>query len=232
MSDVITGLSSMATRLLVADLAEEIGRRHHLAVAFTSEGGVDVARRVREGAVADLLVLGSEAMRALEEESLLVPGTRRPLFVSQMVAAVPAAVSSPSLSSEADLRELLIGADRIAYSTGPSGIALLDLVDRWGLTETLRGRLVQAPPGTPVGSMLADGEADLGFQQYSELMGVDGIRLLGPLPGETARSTVFAGAVLASSSRPDLAGRVLALFGDAAMDAVVQSRGMTPARPA
>lgn len=229
MSDVIVGLSSMATRLLVADLAEEIGRRHHIAVSFTSGGGVEVARQVREGARADLLVLGDATMGALESEGLVVPGTLRPLFVSHSVAAVPDDSPAHSLTDEAELRELLVGASRIAYSTGPSGAGLLDLIDRWGLTETLRGRLVQAPPGVPVGSLLGNGEADLGIQQFSELMDVEGIRILGPLPGEAAVSTTFTGGVLSVSTQPQLAGSVLALLGSPDVAPLVESRGMSPA---
>jgi molybdate transport system substrate-binding protein len=209
-SDVISGLSSMATRLLVVDLAEEVGRRHGIAVVFSSAGGVEVARSVRDGAQADVLVLGSAAMRALEEERLLVPGTVRALFVSQVVAAVPAESST----------------------AGPSGTGLLDLVERWGLADSLRGRLVQAPPGVPVGSLLARGEADLGFQQHSELMDVPGIRLLGPLPGEAALSTTFDGAVLEASVQPDRARQVLTLLGDVAMGPIVGARGMALATPA
>ncbi len=231
MSDVIRGLSSMATRLILADLAGEIGRRHHIEVSFTSEGGVEVARKVRAGVQADLLVLGATAMRALAEEGLLVAATVRPLLVSQVVAAVPAASSAGPLSAETELRELLVAADRIAYSTGPSGTGLLVLLERWGLVETLRGRLVQAPPGVPVGSLLANGEADLGFQQRSELMDVAGIRLLGPLPGEAALSTTFVGAVLAGSAQPELARTVVGLLADPANAAVVESRGMSPAPP-
>ena len=231
-SDVISGLSSMATRLLVVDLAEEVGRRHGIAVVFSSAGGVEVARSVRDGAQADVLVLGSAAMRALEEERLLVPGTVRALFVSQVVAAVPAESSTAAPSREGDLRDLLMAAGRIAYSTGPSGTGLLDLVERWGLADSLRGRLVQAPPGVPVGSLLARGEADLGFQQHSELMDVPGIRLLGPLPGEAALSTTFDGAVLEASVQPDRARQVLTLLGDVAMGPIVGARGMALATPA
>ena len=176
MSDVIRGLSSMATRLLVADLAEEIGRRHGILVSFTSAGGVEVARAVREGAQADVLVLGSAAMEPLGSQGLLVPGTMRPLFVSEVVAAVPAGAMAGPLAGPDDLRDLLLAAGRIAYSTGPSGTGLLELLERWALLGSLRDRLVQAPAGVPVGSLLARGEADLGFQQRSELMDVSGVR--------------------------------------------------------
>jgi len=229
-TEEICGLSSMATRQLLTELCGLLGREHGLDVAFTSAGGVEVARRVREGAEADLLVLAEAAMAALDAEGLLVGATLRPLFVSEVVAAVPASAAAAPLAAEGDLRAALVAAGCIAYSTGPSGTALLALVERWGLTEEVGARLVQAPPGVPVGSLLAEGRADLGFQQRSELTGVPGVQVLGPLPGAAAIRSTFSGAVLAASRRPAAAARALDLLvaNDAA--SVVRACGMEPVR--
>jgi molybdate transport system substrate-binding protein len=225
----VTGLSSMATRSLLTDLGIDIGRRHGIAVGFTSAGGVQVAQRVREGAPVDLVVLAAEVMDTLGSDGLLVPGTLRPLFESQVVAAVPVGTAAPALASEDDARTALANAGRIGYSTGPSGSAVLALLERWDLKEDLRDRLVQAPPGVPVGALLASGQADLGFQQLSELMDAPGVRVLGPLPGVAAISSTFTGAVLATSTRWSLAARVLILLSDDAAAATVAAHGMTVA---
>jgi molybdate transport system substrate-binding protein len=226
-TDGVTGLSSMATRLLLVDLAADIGRMHRIAVTFTSAGGVEVAQRVRDGAPADLLVLAAPAMEALESDGVLAPGTVRPLFVSPVVAAVPAGRTSPAWVTEDDVRATVANAGRVGYSTGPSGSALLALLERWGLRDELQDRLVQASPGVPVGSLLASGDADLGFQQLSELLDAPGVRVLGPLPGGAAISSTFSGGVVATSVQPELAARVLRLLSDDAVAATVASRGMT-----
>lgn len=223
----VTGLSSMATRALLADLAAELAQGHGVVVRFTAAGGVEVADRVRRGAVADVLVLADGAMRSLEAEGLLIPETLRPLFVSHVVAAVPDAASDLPLATEEDLRAALVAARRIACSTGPSGTALLDLIERWDLTDQLADRLVQAPPGEPVGSLLARGEADLGFQQQSELTGVDGVRVLGPLPGDAEIRSTFTGGVLSTSSNPIVAREVLALLDSPTVADSARRRGMT-----
>nr|WSX48779.1 substrate-binding domain-containing protein [Streptomyces sp. NBC_00974] len=226
MNGVISGLSSMATRPLLAELSEHIRLVHGLPVRFEAAGGVEIARRVREGAEADLLVLAEGALTALEEEGYLLAGTARPLWISQVVAAVPAGSPVPALDSDSDLRAVLRSAKKIAYSTGPSGTALLDLIGRMGLADALAGRLVQAPPGVPAGSLLSCGRADLAFQQHSELMDLPGVVIAGPLPGDTAISSTFSGGVLTSASHPGPALEVLDLFGSDTGAKTARARGM------
>ncbi|MEV6953836.1 substrate-binding domain-containing protein [Streptomyces sp. NPDC051183] len=229
MNRVICGLSSMATRPLLAELSEQIGLVHGLPVRFEAAGGVEIARRVREGAEADLLVLADGALTALEEEGHLLAGTARPLWTSQVVAAVPTGSPVPVLDSDSDLRDVLRSARKIAYSTGPSGTGLIELIGRLGLADALDGRLVQAAPGVPAGSLLSSGRADLAFQQHSELMDLPGVVIAGPLPGDTAISSTFGGGVLASAREPDLALEVLGLFGSDTGSRAARTRGMRAA---
>ncbi|MFJ5710824.1 substrate-binding domain-containing protein [Streptomyces sp. NPDC093105] len=225
----LVGLSSMATRPILADLSEHLRLAHGTPVRFESAGGVEIARRVREGAEADLLVLAAGALTALEREGHVRPGSVRPLWISQVVAAVPAGAPAPALDTVGDLRAALTSARGVAYSTGPSGTALLDLLDRLGLAGTLAGRLVQAPPGVPAGSLLSTGAADLAFQQHSELMDLPGVTVLGPLPGDTAITSVFSGGVLGSAADPERALAVLGLLGSREASRLAGARGMTPA---
>ncbi|WP_035870501.1 substrate-binding domain-containing protein [Kitasatospora cheerisanensis] len=228
---MIVGLSSMATRPVLTELSAHLGDAHGVPVRFESAGGVEVARRVRAGAAADLLVLAEGALAELAAEGLLLAGTVRPLWVSQVVAAVPEGAAVPPLGTESELRAALLSAGSIAYSTGPSGTALLALIGRLGLAGALAGRLVQAPPGVPAGSLLAAGRADLAFQQRSELTGLPGVRVLGPLPGDAAIDSVFGGGVLASSARPDRARAVLDLLGSDAASGIARARGMRAVGP-
>ncbi|MFF9853105.1 substrate-binding domain-containing protein [Streptomyces litmocidini] len=222
----ISGLSSMATKPVLAELSAHIRLAHGLPVRFDSAGGVEIARRVREGAEADLLVLADGALAELEKEGHVLEGTRRPLWISQVVAAVAEGTPVPALGSVSDLRAALTSAKGIAYSTGPSGTALIDLLTRLDLADMLCDRLVQAPPGVPAGSLLASGRADLAFQQHSELMDLPGVVVIGPLPDDTAISSTFSGGVLAASSRPSLAREVLDLLGSDAASRTARARGM------
>ncbi|MFI6938702.1 substrate-binding domain-containing protein [Streptomyces sp. NPDC050418] len=229
MNREVTGLSSMATRPILADLCRHLGTAHGIPVRFTAAGGVETARQVREGAQADLLVLAEGALAALAQEGHLVPGTVRPLWVSQVVAAVPQGAPVPVLDRESDLCDALLTARRIAYSTGPSGTALVALIDRLGLTGPLGERLVQAPPGVPAGTLLSSGEADLAFQQHSELMDLPGVVVVGPLPAATAITSTFGAGVLTTSTAPDRAAEILDLFTSDAATSLARARGMRAA---
>jgi len=224
----LQGLSSMATKEVLAQLAQRC-TAEGVAIEFESGGGVIMADRVRAGDAADLVVLGADAMRTLADEGHVIADSVRPLFRSDMVFAIPDSAEVPDVSSPRAIRELISGDLRIGYSTGPSGTALLRQLEAWGLRPEIDGRLVQARPGVPVGRLLTDGEADVGLQQNSELAGMPGVRVLGPLPGECAVTTVFSGGVLAASGRPDAASGALSRMADPAYSAIVKGCGMTPA---
>jgi molybdate transport system substrate-binding protein len=120
----------------------------------------------------------------------------------------------------------VLTARTVGYSTGPSGVALARLFERWGIADALQGRLVQAPAGTPVGALVARGDVELGFQQLSELMSLSGIDVVGPLPETIQIVTTFSGAVGAKAVDPEAARALLAFM--AAPDAATlkQRHGM------
>jgi molybdate transport system substrate-binding protein len=219
----------MATKGLLDELAAELSRHGRSTLRFEGAGGVEVARMVRSGVAADLVVLSQEQLVDLDSDGLLDTDTLRPLFVSDVVAAVPAAAASRSLETEADLRSLLTSAHRVAHSTGPSGKAFLDLLRGWQLDDLIRDRLVEAAPGTPVGALLADGTADLGFQQRSELADLAGVSILGPLPGTAAISSIFSGAVLTGATNAEAAREALDFLASEDVVANVVDAGMARA---
>ena len=200
MCTVIRGISSMATRGLLAELASLYATRSGMAVSFESVGGVDAARRVHDGEAFDLVVLASEAIDRLAATGVVDGASKVDIASSCVGVAVRAGAPQPNIASEDALRRAVGQADRIAFSTGPSGVALKALFARWGIADEIASRLVQAPPGMPVGALLARGDAELGFQQMSELLGVDGIVLLGPLPAPVQITTVFSAAPVHGSA--------------------------------
>lgn len=217
----------MATRGVLGDLASEAVAAGLPRIEIESVGGVDAAARVAAGEAFDLVFLAEGALRRLAADGHVVADSVLPLVLSQTAVAVPAeedeaatAVPTAAFADAAALRAALRAVARIGYSTGPSGTAVLALIDAWRMTAQLDDRLVQARPGIPVARLLADGEIDLGFQQVSELVGARGVRILGVLPDECAIDTVFAGAVGAASADPGAAAAVLALFARAARDGV------------
>jgi molybdate transport system substrate-binding protein len=193
----------MATRQVLAELAEAWGARSGTPLQIESVGGVDAARRVEAGEAFDLVFLASDAIAKLAAGGHVKPDSLRAIVDSSVAIAVKADAPRPDVGSQDALRESVLAARAIGYSTGPSGTALLKLFERWGLAEALKDRLVQARPGVPVGSLVASGEVALGFQQLSELMHLDGITLLGGMPPGLEITTTFTGAVATRASHPD-----------------------------
>jgi molybdate transport system substrate-binding protein len=223
------GISSMATRLLLADLAEAWQQRGGVPLSVESVGGVDAARRVAVGEAFDLVVLASDAIDKLLAAGHAVAGSRTDLVHSAVAIAVRAGAPRPDIASEAALRQTLQAARRIGYSTGPSGTALLERFERWGLAEALRERLVQAPAGVPVGALVARGEVELGFQQRSELMHLPGIELIGEMPAGTQILTTFSAALCARSAQAAAVRELLAFLASPELAALKRRHGFEPA---
>ena len=228
-AETLLGLSSMATRALLAELLAAWQAQGGMPVAVTSIGGVDAARRVAAGEAVDVVVLASDAIDKLLAAGHLLPGSRVDLVHSAVAVAVPAGAPVPDIGSEDALRAAVLAAPTIGYSTGPSGTALLALFERWGIAGQVQAKLVQARAGVPVGSLVAGGEVALGFQQRSELVGVAGIQLLGDLPAAVAIHTIFSGAVATTSRQPDAVRALLAWLAAPATAAAKQRHGMAAA---
>lgn len=195
-----------------------------------SVGGVDAARRVAAGEAFDVVVLASDAIDRLLAAGHLVAGSKVDLVRCDVAIAVPEGAPHPSVADEAGLRAAVSAASRIALSTGPSGTALVKLFERWGLADAVRDRLVQAPPGVPVGRLLAEGAADIGFQQFSELLGLPGIAVLGTMPPGLEIVTTFSAACcIAGRSMADVQP-LLARWRSAATDEMKHRHGMIDAR--
>ena len=154
--------------------------------------------------------------------------TRVDLARSGVALAVPAGARRPDLGSEQGVRDALLAARGIGYSTGPSGRHLARLLERWRIADVVAPRLVEAPPGVPVGSLVARGDVDIGFQQLSELIDLPGVDVVGMLPPEIQEVTVFSGAVCVVSTRRAATEALLAFIASPVADATKRRHGMEP----
>lgn len=222
-------ISSMATKQLLTDLTHALERESGLQTQVESVGGVDAAKRVAAGEPFDIVVLAADAIDKLIAQGNVVEGSRIDLVRSGVSIAVRAGTPHPPIGDEAGVRAALLASKAIGYSTGPSGVKLLERIGDWGLTDALRDRLVQAPPGVPVAALLAQGEVDLGVQQLSELMNVDGVEVVGPLPASIAIVTVFSAGIARVSPRRDMVRAVLGHLGGEALAVAAPNNGMEKA---
>jgi molybdate transport system substrate-binding protein len=219
----------MAMRHVLAELGDAYEQRSGQRVAIVSAGGVDAARRIADGEAFDFVVLAADAIEQLASDGRVDPASRTDLARSAVAIAVAAGATRPDVSSESAIRDAVLRARRIGYSTGPSGAHLVRLFERWGIADAIAPRIVQAPAGVPVRTLLARGDVELGFQQLSELMHVPGIDVIGHLPPEIQLTTVFSAAVCTASNCPAAAEALLSFFASPEGDAAKRRRGMEPA---
>jgi len=223
-------ISSMATKPLLADLVALYKHQApEVEVRVESVGGVDAAKRVQAGEAFDCVVLASNAIDKLIGSGHVLVGSRADLVRSDVAVAVPAGAPVPDISTEAALKAAVLAAPTLGYSTGPSGVQLAQLFDTWGIAQDIAPRIVQAPPGVPVGSLVAKGEVALGFQQRSEMLGVPGITLVGGLPQAVEIITVFSGSVASTCQQPQAMRDLLIFWQSGACDALKRQHGMEPA---
>lgn len=227
----IRGISSMATSAVLGELAAAYTQATGHVVAIESVGGVDAARRVQAGEVFDVVLLAAEAIDKLTASGALRAGSRVDLVRSPVALAVAAGAPRPAIGSEDAVKQAVLAAVRLGYSTGPSGNFLLRLFERWGIAEVMQNRLVQAPPGVPVGALLARGEVALGFQQLSELINLPGVDVLGTLPPAIEFITTFSAGLPAAldAGRAAAVQDLLAFMNTPAAAATKRRHGMAPA---
>lgn len=216
----------MATRQFLAEVVDAWRQRGGAEVVFESVGGVEAAKRLHDGETFDVVVLAAEAIDKLVATGRIVAGSKTDLARSDVAIAVRRGAPRPAIETEDALREAVLSARTLGYSTGPSGVALQQLFARWGIAEALTGRVVQAPPGMPVGMLLARGDVELGFQQRSELMHVEGIDVIGSMPRGLEIVTTFSGAICTASTQPDAARALLDFIRSPAADDAKRRHGM------
>ena len=229
MASEIRLISSMATRQLLADLVALFEQGCVQRVSVESVGGVDAARRVQAGEAVDAVVLASDAIDRLIVAGSVVAGSRVDLMRSGVALAVRAGAPRPPIDTEEQVKRAVLAARQIGYSTGPSGVQFVKLFERWGIAQAIKDRLVQAPAGVPVGTLVAQGKVELGFQQLSELMHLQGIDVLGPLPPAVQIVTTFSAGVAATSAQPEAVRALLGFLASPAAAAAKRQQGMEPA---
>ena len=191
-------------------------------------GTADMMKRLQGGETVDLVIIGANSLDELVKLGKVEPGSRVDFVKSGVGVAVRAGARKPDISSGDAVKQALLSASSIGYSSGPSGVYLDALFQRMGIADQLKSKLKRPPSGASVGEMVARGEAEIGFQQVSELIHVSGIDYLGPLPPDIQQITVFSSGIHTGTTKPDAAKASVRLLTSPSAAIVIRKNGMQP----
>jgi len=187
-----------------------------------------ITKRISGGEVADIVLIAAPNIDKLISEGRLVAGSRVDVARSGIGVAVRAGLPKPDISSGDAVKQAVLAAKSVAYSSGPSGFYLADLFKKMGIADQIKDKVKQTPSGVQVGEIVGRGEADLGFQQVSELLHLKGIHYLGPLSADIQHITVFSAGLHTAATAPE-AARALVKFLTAPEAApIIRKTGMEP----
>jgi molybdate transport system substrate-binding protein len=223
------GLFSNGVKAVVLDLMPEFERANGVTPVITWASTNMLMDEIRKGATGDLAILTDEAIDDLIRQGKMVAGSRVDLARSAIGIAVREGARKPDIGSAAALKQTLLSARTISYSkTGISGVYFPTVLERLGIAAIVASKVLIPPSGVPVGEVVAKGEAEIGVQQISELLPVPGIEIVGPLPAELQRVTVFSAGLFIGASESQVAKALVALLASPAAQPVYQRRGMEP----
>ncbi len=226
---MISGGLSAAYNTLVPEFERATGNK--VVTAYGPSMGTTVNAipvRLERGEPADVLIMVGYALDDLAKNGKVIADSRVELVKSGIGIAVKAGAPHPDISSAETIKRVLLAAKSIAYSDSASGVYVSTaMFQKLGIAEEMKNK-ARKIPATPVGEIVAHGDAEIGFQQISELKPVQGIDIVGPLPEELQQFTVFSAGIATVSKEPD-AGKALIKFlaSPAARDEIVKS-GMEP----
>ena len=204
-------LSSIATREAYNELVPQFERVSGHQVVTTWAGTVDILKRMTGGETHDLVIVSSREVDELIKLGKFEAGSRVDLAQCGIGVAVRAGAARPDISSSDALKRALIAAESVGYTRGPSGVYMGGLIERMGIAAEIKPKFKSVPSGGTIGTIVANGECEIGFQQISELVHIKGIDYIGPLPAEVQRITVFSTGIPVGA-RNAAAAKVLVQF--------------------
>jgi molybdate transport system substrate-binding protein len=197
-------------------------------IATTWSGTADIKKRMAANEVYDVVIVSGPDIDAFTKQGKLVAGSRIDLMKSGIGVGVRAGAMKPDISSSETLKQAILAAKSIGYSTGPSGDYMASLFERMGIADQIKSKLKQTPSGVRISTLIASGEAEIGFHQISELIHEPGVDYLGPLPADTQKITVWSAGIHSRSSQPEAAKALIEWLVAPSSASTIKKHGMEP----
>jgi len=224
-------LSTLALRGVLVEIADEFRTLTGLSFAATYKSTNMSLNLIAQGATADMTIITREAIDRLVRDDIIVAGSTADLAQSGVGIAVRAGARKPDIGTVAALKHTLLETKSIAFSRlGASGIHFAHVIERLGIAEEVRRKAHISD--AYVGELTARGEAEMAVQQISELMPVAGIDIVGPLPDEVQKISVFAGGIFRAAKNPEGAEKLISYLAAPRLAPVLIRKGLEPVTPA
>ena len=223
-------LSSIATREAYLELVPQFEKTSGHKVTTVWSGTTAIMKTMAAGNEQhDLVVISSTEMEELIKQGKIVAGSRADLSKSGIGIAVRAGAKRPDVSTPDALKKTLLAAKTVGYTSGPSGVYMASLVERMGIATEVNAKFRSVPSGGTIGTIVASGDCEIGFQQVSELVHIPGVDYIGPLPAEVQRVTVFSIGLQTGAPNPAAAKALVAFLTTPAAVTVMQKHGLEAA---
>jgi molybdate transport system substrate-binding protein len=225
----INVISTQATEEAYKELVAQFEKASGHKVTTFFSGTLNVQKKLAAGEPFDLIIMAGPAIDEQIKLGKAVTGSRVDLAQSGTGLAVRKGAAKPDISSADALKKTLLAAKSIGYSTGPSGVYMLSVFEKLGIADQMKAKLKQTPSGVFVGTLIANGDAEVGFQQTAELVHFAGIDYVGPLPAGLQRMTMFSTGVHSNAKQPDAAKALVKFLTAPAAAPVIRKHGLEPA---
>ena len=226
---MISGGLTAAFNALVPEFEKQTGNK--VLVAYGPSMGTTVNAipvRLERGEPADVLIMVGYALADLAKKGKVVPDSEVELVKAGIGVAVKAGAPKPDISTPASVKSALLAAKSVAYSDSASGVYVsTEMFKKLGIEDEMKGK-ARMIPATPVAEIVAKGEAELGLQQISELKPVAGIDIVGPLPADLQKITIFSAGIATASKEPEAGKTLIRFLSSPAASAEIVKSGMEP----
>ncbi len=221
-------LSTQATEEAYRELVPQFEKvsGHKVSTIFT--GTLDVQKRLAAGENYDMIIMAGPAIDAQIKAGKAVTGSRVDIAKSGVAVGVPTGAPKPDISTTEALKKTVLTAKSIGYSTGPSGVYIMNLFEKLGVADQVKHKLKQTPTGVFVGTIIANREVEIGFQQVSELGNFPGVDYVGPLPADVQQTTVFSSGIIVDAREAEAAKALAKFLTTSEAVAAFKKRGMEP----
>jgi molybdate transport system substrate-binding protein len=222
-------LTSNSTRTILDTLAPAWEKATGNRVTMTADSAKAMVARIQAGETGDAVILGSGALKELAAAGVVVDTSRRPFARARVGVGVRRGFQKPDISSVDAFRQSLLAAKSVAHTVhGASGMYIPVLFEKLGIAEQMNAKTVTRPGGY-IGSVVVAGEADLALQQLPELLAVEGLDLVGPIPDAVQKTLETASGIVAASLHADAVRAMLDFFAQPGHRAAYAEKGLEQA---